>query len=325
MKIIRIAIVLLCAISWGSGAVRAASTSTATVERSQNFSTGVNNDNHDKADKSLFQRPISVSIVRSVEDERRLTESDHAELARESNDKLVAYSTVALAVVTLSLAIWTGLLWKATVRLGRDAKETSERQSQEMQKSIAEATRAATAMEGVAAAAGVSASASTESVATLREVTAKQMRAYLSVVMNGGFFQERDKGFYFGVNPLLLNSGNTPAHSIRYWAKAGVYEFPLPDYFDFPNGEDSVVSSFALGPHQTVVLNARLLDFVDDREAQEIKDGKNRRIYIWGKVSYVDVFGQERFTKFSHNIVWYGPAGAERWSGTYCTPFSEST
>jgi len=319
MKMMRAAVIIVCANSCLSSAVGAASVA---VEQSQSAAKG---DGRHEADKTLFQQPISVSIVRSAEDERRLADGDHEELAKESNDKLVAYSTVALAVVTLALAIWTGLLWYATVRLGRDAKETSERQSEEMQRSIAEATRAATAMEAVAVAASVSARASTESVATLKEVTAKQMRAYLSVVMNGGTFQERGKGIYFGINPILTNSGNTPAHGIRYWANAGVYDFPLPDDFDFPDGEDSVVTSFAIGPHQSVVLNARLPDFVGDDQAQDIKDGKNKRVYIWGKVSYVDVFGQERFTQFSHSIFWFGPTGEERWSGTYCSPFSEST
>ncbi|MFX1716758.1 hypothetical protein [Paraburkholderia sp. A1RO-5L] len=325
MEIIRAAIFLVFSIALMTGSAGAVSPTAAPLEQLHNFDNNAKNDGSHEIDKLPSHQPISVSIVRSAEDERRLSESDHAELTKESNDKLVAYSTVALAVVTLFLAIWTGLLWKATVRLGRDAKETSERQSQEMQKSITEATRAATAMEAVAEAAGVSARASTDSVATLKEVTAKQMRAYLSVVMNGGTFQERDKGFYFGINPVLANTGNTPAHNIRYWAKAAVYNFPLPDNFDFPDGEDSVVTSFALGPHQNVVLNARLPDFVDDGDVQAIKAGINKRIYIWGKVSYVDVFGQERFTRFSHNIYWFGPAGAERWGGTYCSPFSEST
>ena len=318
----RAAIVLVSAISCLSSAAGPAS---AAVEQSHGTASDAKGDDVHAEDKSLFRQPISVSIVRSAEDERRLADADHEELTKESNDELVAYSTVALAIVTLALAVWTALLWKATVRLGRDAKETSARQSVEMQNSISEATRAAAAMEAVAAAAAVSARASTDSVATLKEVTAKQMRAYLSVVMNGGFFQERDKGFYFGINPMLVNSGNTPAHNIRYWAKVAVFDFPLPDNFDFPDSEDSVVTSFALGPHQNVVLNARLPDFVDDGEAREIKSGKNKRIYIWGKVSYVDVFGQERFTQFSHNLNWFGPAGAERWGGTYCSPFSEST
>jgi hypothetical protein len=190
MKMMRAAIVMVCAIGCLSNIAAAA-------EQSHGAASAANTDGRHAVDKSLLQQPISVSIVRSADDERRLADGDHEELAKESNDKLVAYSTVALALVTLTLAIWTGLLWYATVRLGRDAKETSERQSGEMQRSIVEATRAATAMESVAVAAAVSARASTENAATLKEVTAKQMRAYLSVVMNGGVFQERDKGYYF--------------------------------------------------------------------------------------------------------------------------------
>jgi hypothetical protein len=322
MKTMRAAIILVCVISCLSSVAGVAS---AAVEQSHGAASTAKGDGRHEADKLLFQQPISVSIVRSAEDERRLADGDHKELAKESNDKLVAYSTVALAVVTLALAVWTALLWKATVRLGRDAKETSERQSEEMQRSIAEATRAAAAMEAVARSAAMSANVGAESVATLKEVTAKQMRAYLSVIMNGGVFQEKDKGFRFEIKPVLANTGNTPAHKIRYWAKIAVFDSPLPDNFDFPDGDDVVVSSFALGPHQNVVLNAIMPDLLDDDEALEVKAGKNKRLYIWGKVSYVDVFEQERFTKFSHSIFWFGPAGAEVWGGTYCSPFSEST
>ena len=323
MKMMRAEIILVCAISCLSSAAGAAF---AAAEQSHGAAaSAANGYGRHEADKPLFQQPISVSIVRSAEDERRLSDGDREELAKESNDKLVAYSTVVLAVVTLILATVTGLLWVATLRLGRDAKQTSERQAKEMQNSIAEATRAATAMESVAAAAGVSARASTDSVTTLKEVTAKQMRAYLSAVTNGGIFQERDKGFRFEIKPVLANTGNTPAHKIRYWAKIGVFDSPLPDNFDFPDGEDSVVTSFALGPHQNVVLNAMLPDLLGDDEAQEVKAGKNKRLYIWGKVSYVDVFEQEHFTKFSHSIYWFGPAGSEMWGGNYCTQYSEST
>lgn len=164
MKMMRAATILVCAISCLSGAAGAA------VEQAHGAASTAKGDGRHEVDKPPFQQPISVSIVRSPEDERRLADGDHKEAAKESNDKLVAYSTVALAVVTLALAVWTGLLWKATVRLGRDAKETSERQSEEMQRSIAEATRAATAMEAVALAAGVSARASTDSVATLKKL-----------------------------------------------------------------------------------------------------------------------------------------------------------
>src|SRR5471030_1242160 len=102
MKMLRAAIVLVCAIGCLSNIAAAA-------EQSHGAASAVKGDGRHEADKPLFQQPISVSIVRSAEDERRLADGDHEELAKASNDKLVAYSTVALAVVTLALAIWTGL------------------------------------------------------------------------------------------------------------------------------------------------------------------------------------------------------------------------
>lgn len=44
------------------------------------------------------------------------------------NDQMVAYATVALAVITLGLAIFTWRLWNATSNLVRNAEITSEKQ-----------------------------------------------------------------------------------------------------------------------------------------------------------------------------------------------------
>lgn len=193
-----------------------------------------------------------------------------------------------------------------------------------MQKSIAETTRAATAMEGVAQSAAISAAASRESVATLKEVTAKQMRAYLSVVIGGGIYQEKAKNLRFEVRPLLVNTGNTPAHKVSYWAKAAIFDWPLSDNFSLPAGEDEIKSGFVLGPHQNLILNAMIPDYLDEAEAERIKVGKERRLYIWGRVTYVDVFGEERFTHFSHNIFWLGPPGQEIISGNYVARHNEA-
>lgn len=45
-------------------------------------------------------------------------------------------------------------------------------------------------------------------------------------------------------------------------------------------------------------------DFFDDGEVENIKRGLGRRLYIWGTVIYEDVFGDQRYTEFAHNIVW---------------------
>jgi hypothetical protein len=58
----------------------------------------------------------------------------------------------ALVGATVLLFIATYALYRATVKLSKEAKSSAEEQSQRMVRSISEAARAATAMEGVAAA-----------------------------------------------------------------------------------------------------------------------------------------------------------------------------
>jgi hypothetical protein len=62
-----------------------------------------------------------------------------------SPEWVLAGFTGVLATVTAALALYTFRLYRATVGLGRDAKTSAEQQSQRMERSIAEAGRAATA------------------------------------------------------------------------------------------------------------------------------------------------------------------------------------
>jgi hypothetical protein len=194
-----------------------------------------------------------------------------------------------------------------------------------MQASIAEALRAATAMENVAQGIDLSAKATLTNAEILRERTAMQMRAYLSVVIGNGLYQERHKGLRFDVRPVVLNSGHTPAHNFTYWATARILPNPLPDDFDFPKGGDSLRSGFVLGPHQNVIINATVPDFVDDDEVNEIKGGRDRRVCVWGVVFYEDVFGEKRQTKFCHSIFWLNGPQGEVINGNYAAKHNEAT
>lgn len=62
-----------------------------------------------------------------------------------SSEWWLVYLTFALALVTLGLAIYTAKLYRATVGLGNEAKNTSDRQATEMEKSIAIAKETADA------------------------------------------------------------------------------------------------------------------------------------------------------------------------------------
>src|SRR4051794_32325632 len=59
----------------------------------------------------------------------------------------VAIATILLVFVTAGLWISTFLLWRATVKLARDAKESADIQAENMEQSIAEAAKASQAME----------------------------------------------------------------------------------------------------------------------------------------------------------------------------------
>jgi hypothetical protein len=198
-----------------------------------------------------------------------------------------------------------------------------EESTRDMKESIAQATRAAGAMEKCAKAATVGSQADAQSVAFLP----KQMRAYLSVRIGGGVYQDRAANLRFEVRPMLINTGFTPAHKVAYAAKADVLPFPLADDFAFPALEKPRSVFGLLAPQQNLTMNAMMQrDFFDDDEVEDIKRGRERRLYIWGTVVYEDVVGQPRYTNFAHNIIWLRlKDGSEPTYGNYVDRHNEAT
>ena len=235
-----------------------------------------------------------------------------------SSEWFLVYITFLLAIITGALAFYTYKLWSATKTMVNSSDATAKRQSSEMQASIAEASRAAAAMELLV-------KGSAESVATLKDVTARQMRAYLVVNVNSGSYQERNRNIKFDVRPSLNNAGQTPAHKMTYWATAKIMPFPLPDNFDFPTPKNAVIRPMFLGPHQGVELNAIVDDFIPDDEVVEVKAGMTRRVYIWGIVTYTDIFNMKHTTKFCHSLFWFGNGENERVTGSYAAHHNKAT
>lgn len=269
--------------------------------------------------------PIIAVALPAIDSEEDTRQKHYERDEKPSLDRWVTWSTVALAASTFLLFCFTAGLWWVTYQLSHDAKDAGARQSEEMQKSIAEATRAATAMEKMAEAASVSSNAASESVAALKARTAQQMRAYLTVLAGNGIYQEREKQLRFAVHPTLLNSGHTPASNMSYWAKATILPFPLPEEFEFTIHENPIKSSMVIGPQQSVILDAVVDGFVPDGEVADIKIGTTRRVHIWGIVTYSDVFNEVHTTRFCHSIRWFGSAGDEKTAGTYSFRHNEVT
>ncbi|MGB8458205.1 MAG: hypothetical protein WCE50_10825 [Candidatus Acidiferrum sp.] len=166
--------------------------------------------------------------------------------------------------------------------------------------SAAEARRSASAMEEVAKGIAISSQAARQSISAINQ----QMRAYLSVVIGNAVFQERFKGLKFEGKPTLVNTGNTPAKNVSYRAGAAIMNFPLPEDFAFPL---NIVrqSTATIGAHQNAILSIIVDDFVDDSEVEDIKTGKaNKCLFVWGVVTYDDIFGDHQTSKFCQSLFW---------------------
>jgi hypothetical protein len=239
------------------------------------------------------------------------TQEETAQEAKErkeksANDRNLVKFTFYLVFVTGMLAIigfFQLIVFGLQARRLRQTVEAAAQQSEAMERAITQANRSAAAMEEVAKHIETSANAAIESVETVKDRTAKQMRAYLTVIVGSAIYQERRKNLRFEAKPHLVNTGHTPAHKVTYIARAAVLPVPLPDEFDFPlTGE--FIGSAVVGPHQTNILSAVVDDFCPDAEIRDIKAGNGKALYAWGVIHYEDIFGEHQTTKFCQATVW---------------------
>ncbi|MDB0544650.1 hypothetical protein LBW62_25775, partial [Ralstonia solanacearum] len=145
------------------------------------------------------------------------------------NRQLVWVGVLQFVVFFLQLVVFGFQAYK----LQQTVKASAE-QASDMKASIRESARAADAMEQVAKNSMQAAQHASESVAALKERTAQQMRAYLSIDIGAAVYQERDKNLRFEGKPLLRNAGHTPAYRVSHTCRAGILPVPLPDNFDLP-------------------------------------------------------------------------------------------
>lgn len=98
-----------------------------------------------QSNRGTKQSPIVVELLPAKDAESKVNEEREHQREKSFYDGLIAWGTVALAGFTLFLFIFTALLWATTVQLGREARRTSDRQAQEVQKSLAISQQAADA------------------------------------------------------------------------------------------------------------------------------------------------------------------------------------
>ena len=183
--------------------------------------------------------------------------------------------------------------------------EIARGQTEDMKAYIEQAVRSANAMEAVAEDMAISARAATDSVAALKERTAQQMRAYITVVIGTGVFQEREKGIKFEGKPSMVNSGHTPAYKVSYVIRAAILPISLPENFDFPPLPRTKMGGSFVGQQQTAYMSGVVDDFIPNEDVEGVKNmSAGRMLYVWGTVTYEDIFGQEHKTEFCQSLFW---------------------
>jgi hypothetical protein len=245
--------------------------------------------------------------------------ADKPERARDyaSAEWWLVYVSATVAIITIALALYTALLYRATVKLGSDAEKVGKRQAKEMRDSIAEANRAAIATESIAA-------ATLGNAALMESILHKQMRAYVAVDIGPTVYQ--DESLRFGSSPVLANTGFTPAKNVSFQVMADILPTNLPSGFEFEKWNAMQTHDAALSPRQSFVIQGVVRERIPDAEVPNVMKGETKRLYVWGTVTYDDVFGGSWETNFCHHFNFYvGPDGEWKVSRFYNRTHNNAT
>lgn len=254
--------------------------------------------------------PLVVKVLPTPKTEQ---ESAQEKQSRQDQSSANWWMVKLTGIIMLIAALQTFVFGLQARRLRQTVEKMDEiarSQTEDMKASIAQATRSAAAMEKVAADIAVSSKAATESVETLKQRTAQQMRAYITVVIGNAVYQNRANGLRFQVMPVVLNAGATPAYKLSYSMRADILPHTLPQDYQLPPLPQPVGESI-LGPHQQIILvEGSIVDgFVPDQDVDAIMHLTGERaLFAWGVIIYEDIFGQQHQTEFCHRMQWI-PSG----------------
>ncbi len=247
--------------------------------------------------------PLVVEVASPIPD-KAATATEQAEKNEKAfNEFLIAYGTVALAIVTLGLVVVTGVLARYTYGLYKETKVLREgadaagnRQAGEMAASIREASRAADAMREVA-----------NATFQQGEITRKQfLSSSRPKLILRDATSEQDMGNFIKINYVLANVGSTVAQVRAAALDVRVFkgwEFGpdnLPEIaaeIDDPSNE---IKPFKLQPGEQVALSftSKTLRWSPDNDTCAVFLGKAFGLFFYGQVIYWDELNVARRTGF---------------------------
>jgi hypothetical protein len=207
-----------------------------------------------------------------------------------------------LTTATKVLALFTFALWIANIWLIVETKRASAAQAKATQDAIEQARLSANAMRDVA-------EATKNNAVLMSGMLSKQMRAYIAVNIGRGTAQRGESKF--GSSPEIVNVGLTPAKRVSYRVKAAILDAALPRDHVFPDPEEAFTNDATLNSRQTFTIGAAVSDRFLPADVAEISAGAKRRLYVWGIITYDDVFGGHWETRFCHNFIFFDTSDSE--------------
>lgn len=252
--------------------------------------------------------PLFTQPVQAPESQQDAAQRAAADERKDNTDRQIADYTGKLFWATVALGIVGALQF---LTLGAQAL-LLRRTVQDSAASINQATRAATAMEGVAASMEINAAKIVESVETSKQIAATQrahgemqMRAYVSVLLGGATYQDANNNFE--ARPVIRNTGMTEARNVKWRMYADVLPSPLPDSYKFKLPPRRKGSSL-LVPHSPDMNLSYIMTYrVPDAEVEDIKRTRGHALYAWGLLAYEDVFGKRHRVTFCQQMRWLLP------------------
>lgn len=121
----------------------------------------------------------------------------------------------------------------------------------------------------------------------------QQLRAYVNV----DEAQVKLIGDVAEIRIVYRNGGQTPAHNLRIWANVKLFwcENPAEDDFDEMAAHPGVAVIGGQSP--PLLLSLTVTGLIGEGTNQH---GKDARMYVYGNMRYIDVFGNERSTMFRY-------------------------
>ena len=165
-----------------------------------------------------------------------------------------------------------------------------------MDRSITEATKATQATNSIA-------TVTRENAALMQSILHKQMRAYVSVDAGQATYQ--DEKLRFAGMPVITNTGFTPARNVSHHVMAAILDTHLREDFVFEYFGLKNISDATLSPRQGFTINSVVRERFPDGEVEALMSGEARRLYVWGVVTYEDIFGGNWETSFCFNYIFF--------------------